>query len=381
MNSEDRFTDSEKWLLLACAVGTGWLIVLLGPVLTPFAAAALLAYLGDPIVDRLERTRLSRTVSVVIVFLAMTLAMTLVVLILIPLLEDQIERLREWLPGVIRWARDNAMPWLVATFGVDPEVFSVDRIIELIRSNLDEAGGVVAAVMGSVSRSGAAILAWAVNLTLIPVVTFYLLRDWDALVRRIHELLPRNIAPTVSTLAKESDEVLGAFLRGQVTVMIALGIAYSVGLWLVGIDLALLIGMIAGLISFVPYLGAIVGVLLGVVAAAFQYQDVLHIAMVLGVFGVGQMLEGMVLTPLLVGDKIGLHPVAVIFAVMAGGQLFGFVGVLLALPAAAVVNVLLRHAHEFYRSSKFYGPTATPNDEDPDSTDSGDADSSSPQAR
>ena len=351
----DRFTDSEKWLLLACAVGTGWLIYLLGPVLTPFAAAALLAYLGDPIVDRLERWRLSRTVAVVIVFLVMTLILALIVIILIPLLEDQIERLRDWLPALMAWLQSSAVPRLTATFGIDPDILSGERLIEFVRGHLNEAGGIAAAIMGSVSRSGAAILTWVVNLTLIPVVTFYLLRDWDALVSRINGLLPRNVEPTVSKLARESDQVLGAFLRGQLTVMVALGLVYAIGLWLVGIDLALLIGLIAGLISFVPYLGAIVGVLLGVVAAAFQYQDFLHVALVLGVFGVGQMLEGMVLTPLLVGDKIGLHPVAVIFAVMAGGQLFGFVGVLLALPVAAVINVLLRHAHEFYRSSKFYG--------------------------
>lgn len=353
--ADDRFTDSEKWLLLVSAIVLGWLIHLLGPVLTPFAAAALLAYLADPLVDRLERWKTSRTLAVVIVFLTMTLVVTLIVVILIPLLEDQIERLRIWLPELIAWIRDRAVPWLTATFGIEPELLSGERVIEMVRTNLNQAGGFAASLLGSVSRSGAAILAWIINLTLIPVVTFYLLRDWDKLVERVRQILPRHVEPTVSALARESDVVLGAFLRGQLTVMIALGLIYAIGLWLIGIDLALLIGLIAGLISFVPYLGTIVGVLLGVLAAAFQYQDFLHVALVLGVFGAGQLLEGMLLTPLLVGDRIGLHPVAVIFAVMAGGQLFGFVGVLLALPVAAVVNVVLRHLHKRYRSSKFYG--------------------------
>jgi predicted PurR-regulated permease PerM len=194
---------------------------------------------------------------------------------------------------------------------------------------------------------------------LIPVVTFYLLRDWDVLVARIRELLPRQQEPTVVKLAKNSDEVLGQFLRGQLAVMVALGTIYTVGLWIVGLDLALLVGMIAGLVSFVPYLGFIVGIVLAGVAALMQFGDAVYLLYVAIVFGIGQVLEGMVLTPLLVGDKIGLHPVAVIFAVMAGGQLFGFVGILLALPVAAVVVVILRHFREVYTASELYGDTGS----------------------
>jgi len=175
------------------------------------------------------------------------------------------------------------------------------------------------------------------------------------LVERIRRLLPRPVEPTVSQLARESDLVLGGFLRGQLSVMVALGLIYTLGLWAVGIDLALLIGMTAGLISFVPYLGTIVGMVAAVIAAVVQYQDFLHVALVLGVFGIGQLLEGFVLTPWLVGDRIGLHPVAVIFAVLAGGQLFGFLGILLALPVASIVMVLLRYAHHRYVGSGLYG--------------------------
>jgi predicted PurR-regulated permease PerM len=204
------------------------------------------------------------------------------------------------------------------------------------------------------------LLAWVANLVLLPVLIFYLLRDWDLLIERVRELLPRAVEPTISRLARQADEVLGAFLRGQLSVMIALGAIYSAGLMMVGIDLGLLIGMVAGLISFIPYLGAIVGVGAGVVAALVQYGDLWHVLLVLVVFGVGQTVESFLLTPWLVGDKIGLHPVAVIFAIMAGGQLFGFLGVLLALPVAAVAMVGLRYLHERYTTSALYGGTSPP---------------------
>jgi len=189
---------------------------------------------------------------------------------------------------------------------------------------------------------------------LVPFLTFYFLRDWDLLKERVAALVPRDHIGTVSRLAKESDLVLGAFLRGQFSVMVVLGVLYAIGLWAVGLDLGLLIGFIAGLVSFVPYLGPATGVILGVLAALVQYGDWAHVALVLGVFGIGQTIESYVLTPRMVGDKIGLHPVAVVFAIMAGGQLFGFLGVLLALPVAAIANVLLRYAHERYKHSRLY---------------------------
>jgi len=186
------------------------------------------------------------------------------------------------------------------------------------------------------------------------VVTFYLLRDWDILVARLHELLPRHIEPTVRQLVQEADQVLGAFMRGQMSVMVLLGAFYTTGLWLIGVEFAFLIGMGAGLVSFIPYLGTIVGIGAACIAAWFQFQGLQPVLMVAGLFGIGQLLQDMVLVPRLVGQSIGLHPVAVIFAVMAGGQLFGFIGVLIALPVASVVVILLRHAHQAYRSSTLY---------------------------
>ncbi|MEM9303463.1 MAG: AI-2E family transporter [Pseudomonadota bacterium] len=348
-------SNSDRWLALAVFAGTGWLLYLLAPVLTPFGLAALFAYLGDPFVDWLEQRGASRTIAVVIVFLALTVIIAIGLLVLVPALEKQLAQLIQRLPAMIRWLEGHARTILGTIVGPDTDLLNTQALIDMVREHGQEVGGVAASILTSLSRSGMVLLTVVMNLVLVPVVTFYLLRDWDVMIQRIRELIPRTVEPTVSKLAKDSNGVLGAFLRGQLSVMVALGVVYSIGLWAVGIELGLLIGMVAGLISFVPYLGSIVGVGAGVVAAMFQHQDVLHVVLVLAVFGVGQALEGMVLTPLLVGDRIGLHPVAVIFAVLAGGQLFGFIGVLIALPAAAVINVLLRYAHDRYVSSRFYG--------------------------
>jgi predicted PurR-regulated permease PerM len=195
---------------------------------------------------------------------------------------------------------------------------------------------------------------------MIPIVAFYLLRDWDNLVARVRDLVPRRWLPTVTTLAGETDQVLAAFIRGQLSVMAALAVIYSLGLWIAGLDLALLIGLLAGLVSFVPYLGFIVGILAASLAVLVQTHELLPLVWILLVFGAGQMLESMWLTPWLVGNQIGLHPVIVIFAILAGGQLFGFVGVLLALPAAAVLAVLARHALRHWLNSRLYLEDAAP---------------------
>lgn len=354
-------SDVEKvfWLL---ALGLfGWLLWILKPVLVPFASAALLAYLGDPLVDRLEliqvgRLRVNRTAAVSIVFLLMAAAVLVGVLILIPMLERQISYLISRLPAYLSWGQNELLPWIEQRFNMTLALPDLTALPTLIQKHWREAGGFASTIMSSLSHSSLVVLGWIANLTLIPVVTFYLLRDWDHLVASVADLLPRRMEGTISQLARESDEVLGAFIRGQLLVMLALSAIYSLGLWLVGLDLAFLIGMLAGLFSIVPYLGAIVGIGAALIAATVQFGDILHPALVAAVFMAGQTLEGMALTPLLVGDRIGLHPVAVIFAILAGGQLFGFLGVLLALPIAAVVMVLLRHVHGVYKGSEIYGP-------------------------
>ena len=346
-------TNSNRWFWLAILLISGGLLYLLAPILMPFVAGALLAYLGDPLVDRLESYRMSRTIAVVVLFLIVLALMIPVFVLLIPLLEDQVRGFVTKMPGYISWIINKLQP-LQQSAGVTLPEINLDSVSRGLSDEWGKAGGFIAGLVRTVSRSGLVVLGWVGNLVLIPVITFYLLRDWDRLVTYIRELLPRNIEPKVVGLASESDEMLGAFLRGQLTVMIALGTIYSVGLGMIGLDFALLIGMIAGLISFVPYMGFLVGIIIAGIAVMVETQDPMMLVWVGAVFTVAQMIEGMVLTPLLVGDKIGLHPVTVIFAVLAGGQLFGFFGILMALPVSAVLAVLLRHAHDSYKHSQIY---------------------------
>lgn len=348
-------TDSQKWLLFMGIAGLGWLLYLLAPVLTPFLVAAALAYLGDPLVDRLEERNLSRTNSVLIVFLGLLIVAVIAILVIVPALQREVVAVIKKLPGYIDWLQHSVLPWFSAQLGVDLSGWDLEHLKGMIKDHWQQVGGAAAGVMDSISRSGMALLAFVANLVLIPVLTFYLLRDWDILVARIHELIPIRYENRVVKLAKDCDGVLGAFMHGQLMVMVSLGAVYSIGLWIVGLDMAMLIGMGAGLVSFVPYLGFILGMLVAGVAVVMQFHDVIHLVYVLIVFGIGQMLESFLLTPYLLGDRIGLHPVAVIFAVMAGGQLFGFVGILIALPVAAIIMVLLTHAHEHYINSDVYG--------------------------
>jgi len=346
-------TVNNRWFWMLSIVAGGVLIFLLAPVLTPFIAAAVLAYIGDPLVDRLEGYKLPRTLAVVIVFIVLTLLAVIALLVLIPLLEHQFVILGNKIPGYIEVIQNRFIPWLNRHFDLGMQL-DMETLKTSLQAHWKEAGSVAKTMVAYITHSGALLAGWLANLVLIPVVTFYLLRDWDILVARIRELLPRKSEPVISRLARSSDEVLGAFLRGQLLVMLALSAVYTIGLWLAGLDLALLIGMLAGLVSFVPYLGFIVGIVVAGIAALLQFHDAIHLIYIAIVFGIGQALEGMLLTPMLVGDRIGLHPVAVMFAVLAGGQLFGFLGVLLALPVAAVIAVILRYMHERYKDSALY---------------------------
>ena len=349
-------TDTRRWQWLAALLVLGFLVWRLAPILTPFVISALLGWVGDPVVDRLERSGRGRSTSVVIVFALMTALLALALLVLLPLLWEQVQYLIDWLPRLATWVTGIAIPWIEHRFRVDVSHYvDPSYLVELIRGHWAEAGGFAAMVLGGITNSGLAMFAILANVALVPVLTFYFLRDWDVIIEKIAGLLPRPSLPTVSKLASEVNLVLGHFIRGQLSVMVALGAVYAVGLWAVGLELGLLIGFVAGLVSFVPYLGAFVGLSAAVIATLVQHGDLLHLALVLGVFSIGQALESFILTPWLVGDRIGLHPLAVIFAIMAGGQLFGFLGVLLALPIAAIAMVLLRYAHEKYTRSGLYG--------------------------
>lgn len=348
-----KFLSRLQWA--AVALATLWLLWVLGPILTPFVLAALIGWLGDPLVDRLERAGRSRNFAVTLVYLVMSLMVLVILLLLVPAIENQISTLLRSIPSYREWFMDTALPWVEARSGLELTAWlDVERLAGLMRSNWERAGGFASAALSYMSRSGFALIAWAINIVLVPVLAFFFLRDWDLFVARAASLVPRDHIATVTRLAQESSAMLGGFLRGQFLVMLILGVMYGVGLWLVGLDLGILIGLIAGLLTFVPYIGPISGVVMGVIAALVQYGDWKHVAGVLAVFGIGQLIESYWLTPKLVGDRIGLHPVAVIFAVLAGGQLFGFLGMLLALPVAAVANVLLRYAQDRYTHSRLY---------------------------
>jgi predicted PurR-regulated permease PerM len=340
--------------MLAITAAIVYVFWLLAPMLMPFAFAGMLAYLGDPLADRLQRLGLGRTLAVTIVFVVLLLLTVGALLLLIPLISRQVDNLVQNLPRYVDWVRNTAMPWLQAKLHLDPRAFDTDQLMAQLKEHIGSIGGAASTVLGEISRSSLGVVLWLTNLVLIPVVAFYLLRDWDRLVSWIDRMLPRSIEPTIAHLAREADNVLGAFVRGQLLVMLALGIFYGAALTIIGLSVGPLIGMIAGLLSFVPYLGFIVGFGSALIAALVQYGDWDHVLLVVGIFTAGQLLEGYVLVPRLVGEKIGLHPVAVIFSVLAGGYLFGFLGVLLALPAASVILVVLRYLTERYRQSDLY---------------------------
>lgn len=330
------------------------LIFSLQPILMPFLVAALFAYLMDPVADKLEEKKLSRTLAVALIFFVMSIVSSLLALLIVPLLGKQLISFVYRLPDYVAWLQGHILPYLSSNFGIHIDAIPVDEMKNLLKENWQQAGSVVTHVIKSATASTLSLVTWAANIILIPVVSFYLLRDWDTLMEKIRSILPRPWEALIIKLAKECDEVLSAFIRGQLLVMTALGFIYAIGLSIVGLDVALFLGTLAGIASIVPYLGAIVGICSATIFAYVQFHEIMPVVYVLLVFGFGQMLEGMLLTPLLVGDKIGLHPVAVIFAIMAGGQLAGFVGILVALPVAAVLMVFLRHLHVEYKISNLY---------------------------
>lgn len=350
-------TTAQKSSALVLAVIAFVAIYYLQSILTPFLVGMVLAYLGDPVVDRLETYKINRTVGVLIVFVVFLVLIVGVALVVVPMLVREVAGLIHDIPSGIAWLQEKASPWLVATFNIDPFDVSLDNVKERLLGNWQQAGGLAGRVVQEVTASSAALIMALVSIALTPVVAFYLMRDWDEVIEKMHEMIPRTMEETAVRLVRDCDEVLSQFLRGQLLIMLILGCIYAVGLSIVGLKLALLIGLLAGLASIVPYLGFALGIVAATLAAMFQFHEVLPLAYVLIVFVIGQGIELMVLTPLLVGDRIGLHPVAVIFAVLAGGHLFGFFGILLALPVAAVVMVFVRHLRSSYLDSHYYqGP-------------------------
>ena len=345
--------NSRLYFVLGAALVVGLLFYALGPILTPFMAAAILAYICDPFADRLQAKGVPRTLATALVLLLLITIFVVLLLITIPLFQKEIALLAQRLPSYLTAANEKLIPWLNAKLGLKLEL-DFSSLRDSVTAYVQDAQGLAGKVFSSLRIGGLAVIGFFINLLLIPVVLFYLLRDWEKLVEKIDHLIPRRWHGKVTEIAKEIDAVLSEFLRGQISVMLLMSVFYVVGLWFAGLEFALPVGIITGMLVFVPYVGMITGLLLATLAALMQFQEWSSIVWVWAVFGVGQLLEGMVVTPWLVGDRIGLHPVVVIFALLAFGQIFGFFGVLLALPVSAVLLVALRHVRLNYLNSRIY---------------------------
>ena len=353
-----QFTSTQKrtaaWCLIAALVALA--LWSLGPVLTPFVVAAVLAYALTPVVDRLDhmgRGRLPRVLAVLIVETLCILILASILLLIVPIFAKELPLLREQLPLLADRLNNSLAPWL-AQFGikVSLDVESVKAfVVKYLNANFEDAFG---SVMSSLKLGGSVALAVIGNAVLIPVALFFLLKDWDLFVARAVELVPPKMRAPYDSFVDEADLVLGQYLRGQLLVMGLLAIYFSVALALFGFDLAVPVGVFTGLAFFIPYLGFGLGMLLALLAGILQFGGWYGVLVVFGVYGVGQLVESFYLTPRLVGERIGLHPLAVIFALLAFGQLFGFLGVLIALPASAVLLVAIRRVKAGYMASRLY---------------------------
>lgn len=357
-----QFTSTQKraaaWALIA--VTTALVLWLLGPVLTPFVVAAILAYALTPLVDRLDkmgRGLVHRLVAVVLVEILFIVSMLGVMLLIVPILAKQMPQLQEQVPVLLDGMNTSLKP-LLAMVGVDfaLDVTSIKAfVLKYLSANFEDAFG---SVLSSVKVGGSVAFAIFGNAMLIPVVLFYLLMDWRRIVRSATEFVPPRLRASYDSFTGEADAVLGQYLRGQLLVMLVLSAFYSIGLALFGLDLALPIGIFTGLAVFVPYVGFGLGMILATLAGLLEFAATVGPAkaliMVAVVYGLGQLIESLFLTPQLVGERIGLHPLAVIFALMGFGHLFGFMGVLIALPASAVLLVGIRRARKSYLTSKLY---------------------------
>ncbi len=349
-------TIQQRVIFWSAAVAVAALLVwLLRDVLTPFAAAFALAYLLDPLVTRMQKWHLGRLAAsllIVAIFVAFFIGALIVIA---PLLANQAAAFIEKAPGYV--TRLQAL--LTEQGGPLLQRIGGEQVLKDLERSLGDLAGQGArwlgAFLASLWSGGAALLGILSLLVITPVVTFYLLIDWDRMVKQIDDLVPVEQRTTVRVLAKEIDRAISGFLRGQTLVCVILGLIYAVGLYMVGLSFGVLIGLTAGLISFIPYVGTILGFVVGMgVAIAQFWPDVTMIGLVALVFAVGQFLEGNILSPKLVGGSVGLHPVWLMFALLAGGSLFGFVGLLIAVPVAAALGVLLRYAIGRYMESPLH---------------------------
>jgi predicted PurR-regulated permease PerM len=351
MNLRAEQLETALWT----GVGLAFLVLLyfLGPILTPFLAGAILAYILNPGVNFLAHKKLPRWIGALLMVLALLVGLLLLVLIVAPLIQRQAAQLSLHLPDMLAKLNDVAAPRIKEWFGWEI-AFDAESIKKLISEHWQSSDGLSARIFASLRLGGLALAGIVGNLLLIPLVLFYLLDEWPRLLAVLDSAIPRRWHELVTGFAGEIDSVLAQFLRGQIAVMILLSLYYSIALWIGGVDFALPIGVVTGGLVFVPYLGFATGLALALIVAVLQ-PDMSHALIAVAVvFGCGQVLEGFFLTPRIVGKRIGLHPLAVVFALLAFGQIFGFFGVLLALPASAIFLVALRRLGRVYFDSPFY---------------------------
>jgi predicted PurR-regulated permease PerM len=352
-------TQQQVRFWLVGLAGFAGLLWLLSDMLLPFVAAMAIAYLLDPVTDRIERRGVARWLATSLVLLSFILLAVLATVLLFPLLKAQINLLIDSVPGWVEWARTVLLPRLERWVSrISPDE------MERLRSAAQDFAGTAVGWVGELFRrllSGGMALVDVLSLLFItPIVAFYLLRDWDGFVESIDRWLPRQHAETIREQAREVDRTLSGFVRGQASVCLVLAAFYGTALTLAGLKFGLVVGLLAGMLSFIPFVGSILGFAASLGIALFQFDQTWQVAIIVGIFLFGQAVEGNVLTPRLVGDRIGLHPVWVMFALLAAGSLLGFVGVLLALPMAAVIGVLVRFALRQYLRSPLYTGRASP---------------------
>jgi predicted PurR-regulated permease PerM len=331
----------------------------LGPVLTPFLIGAILAYLGTPVVAWACERRVSRGTATTIVVLLFGVLLLALFIVLIPLVQSEVVLAVRRIPDFAAQIVGQVAPWMEQQFGIAVGL-DVVSLKALVAENVQDFRDLSLHLLSGLRSGGRILIGILVNIALVPVVMFYLLRDWNMIWERLYTLVPRNWLGKTHSIVTDIDSVLAEFLRGQLLVMLVLAAFYSVALTLTGLQHALAIGVLTGLLIFIPYVGFGLGLVLAVLAALLQGSGLGVLTGVLVIYGIGQLLESYVLVPYLVGDRIGLHPLAVIFALLAFGQLFGFAGVLLALPASAALLVGLRHLRGAYFASPVYGDDDEP---------------------
>lgn len=352
----------KRLFILAAIAGLVWLLYLLMPVVIPFLIAFLIAYLFSPLVGRLQRLGLPRWLGITTVFVCIMVVVALVAWYLVPMIWAQLMYARDHIPEMIHWINETFLPWASSTFNVVPMEINTDEISTLIMDYVQTNYSMdnIQDIALRLAHSGLSFIQIGGTLVLVPIISFYFLLDWQRMLTHMRRSVPRPIEPQIIQIVKECNQVLGAFVKGQFLVMILLGIVYAVGLQLIGLQVGVIIGIVAGLASIIPYLGFAVGIVAAFIATLLQFGvDWMHLVLVVVVFMIGQAIEGYVLQPFLLGDKIGLPPVAVVFAILAGAQLLGFAGMLIALPVAAVIVVLLKHLRDSYENSALYGAPVT----------------------